>query len=411
MELSRYLPLFCHADIHNCGKNREVLVVSKVFEHNGCYYRVTIIAYMRKSLHDSWKRLATYRTVGPIVDKFLTNECTAPYQRATVPSGYFSGIGSDGVLVVQDRSSGAILHTSLVHRPHINKQSTHIATVINAILLLHACHPLSLNEALEVCLIFGFCNSLDIYSTIMFEWANQGLPNSPGGKCLADSFSERANALFGGVQKSNVNRCQPFGGKGCTIRKLAALHASLLAKRKEWLKTPPYVTGAPDTDIRKAFIELHVLFTKQAGTTIGPFKAGETIHVICGMRIIDLVEITQECDPCFSASDTVQVKLYRTHNAKRSFQRSLAYHFEEINSVACGENCLCEPTRKNEPLGFHNPGDSFHVYSKTEQGNASILRYFPLPGGRVHDEGAIPPVSAPSRRDLSSFAWHLVGRG
>ena len=390
MELSRYSPLFSHSDVHNCPNNSEILVVSKVFEHNGRYYRVTLIAYMRKSLHDAWKRLQTYRMVGPYVQKFLSNECTAPYQRAADPAGYFRGIGTEGILVVRDLSSKSILHTSLVHRPHINKQSTHLATIINLILSLHATHPLSVEEAIEVCLIFGFCNSLDIYTTIVLEWIHDGLPNVPEGKCLADCFSERANVLFGGVQKTNVNRCQPFGGKGCDIRKLASLHVSLLAKRKAWLKARPYVPGAPDKDIREAYSGLHAVFTQHKGTTIGPFKSGETIHVLCGTRIFDLVEITQVCDPCFSDKDPAQVNLYRTHNGKRSFQLSLPQHFMEITCGSCGENCMCEATRKNEPLACQSPGDSFHVFFKALDGTASIKRYFPLPGGRVHDAGTIP---------------------
>ena len=350
---------------------------------------------------DTFRRLTALQQTGKNIDRYLSDSFTAPYQKSPSASGYFSGVGSEGVYVVQEGKSGPIKHAALVHRPHVDKQATHIATVINTLRQLHASQHLTLEEAIEAACIFGFCNSLDIYCTVMWEWTINGLPSVERGQCLADCFAGRANELFGGVQKSNATRCQAFI-KPIKVRPWRSLVVSLCLKRKEWLKKRPFGHNGSKKEWKDAYLVLLKLIRNHSGVSIGVLKAGEVIHLLCGWRLIDLVELCHVCEPMFKPKKGCDREVFGTIEVKRSCQAALAIHYGKSEAVI--ENCTCECCRGYEPKGFHLPWDTFHCHTVVGC-RATVHPYFPTTEVGVAIRLPVIQAFLPGLSRKPNFLW------
>ena len=180
--------LLSHCDSMNHPKLGNVMTVSetRMDERTGRFSRKGVIFNHRKSVFDFWFRFKAARErVQPCLD--LLKEMPEYRKPACPLRQYFlDGVGSEGILVTQEKKSGRIVGCALRALPNLDKQGTYLASVVCAIAALDSVKRINYStefiELLQVvgllCNIYPFVTVLGMMQT---QWDPAATASSPGG--------------------------------------------------------------------------------------------------------------------------------------------------------------------------------------------------------------------------------------
>ncbi len=176
--------LKAHIDDENSTLYPDLLSIGQ-FDDEG--NRHNALCYMRQSADEAMDRVEICRRIDARFVKHAKN--TEYYQRTCVPKDYFDHLGDHGILVIYDKETLRTKFVASIQRPPLDKTAYYTSAPASSILNLHDAVDLNLVQAVELCIIFGLCNSVDIFCCVLSQWTMNGrLPETPDDTFLADSF-------------------------------------------------------------------------------------------------------------------------------------------------------------------------------------------------------------------------------
>ena len=391
-----------HTDNKNDPFNPNLMGVSNVFKLGNRWVRLCLVCAQRKSISDTKERVDFARHKAPLFERFLTNDCTEPYQRGT-PKQFIEAFGSEGIYIIQAMNDsgdgvlipGEVLSVSLQQRPNINKFEDHVSCGASLIQSLHGQRPLTLKEAVECCMLFGLCNNLDIPIYVFQKWVAEGMPDVVHTSSIVREYIKAVLCYWNGPQNSCMTRTQTsLNAIDLKEEDWVELLEALFGLVLEWMASNPYCGATPSQkEMWKMLDELHKVLEAQKGRKIGigPMRKSDIIQLLVALRIIVCAELATICMPLENN------KRGETKDMKLTCQKALGRHLCRCQAVM--ENCDCEHSRAHEPPSFCPTCGGIYAFSKPAQpGNPSfIVRYTPdaLGGSSVQPV----PVFAPAERN------------
>ena len=176
--------LKAHIDDENSSSYPDLLSIGQ-FDTNG--NRQNTLCYMRESADLSVERVKICQRLYDRFNKHARH--IERYQRTSRPEEYFEHLGDSGILVIYDKDTHRTKFVAAMQRPPLDKTAYYTSAPASAILNLHNAVDLALEHVIELCVIFGLCNSVDIFCSILSQWTMEGaLPKIADDNILADVF-------------------------------------------------------------------------------------------------------------------------------------------------------------------------------------------------------------------------------
>jgi len=219
--------LFSHLDVHNCPINKEVAVLAAPLLFNGqLMARRALIGYQRASALDASVRRCR---IEPIVHRCRQYfESLEPgLQMRDVQEYYDNSVGKHGIVYLYDSLEDTLLSAALVTEASVDKTATWGSARADAVNRLHARHPMTIEQYIEVCYASVVCHSSFGYCSVVRMMEDEGLPSCSSS--ISEHILSRINDLFGGVSKPPYGRFTCYAGRELPRQKL---RESLLAMRQ-----------------------------------------------------------------------------------------------------------------------------------------------------------------------------------
>ena len=242
----------------------------------------------RKSLKDARIRRAACREKVEPCMKFI-REKMEDYRKPSCPlERYFrEGVGSEGLLLTQNKATGEIVGCALRAKPHLDKQGTYLASVVYAIIALNTAVPIDRStEFLELLTLVGSLCNIYIFVTVlgmMQETWDPSLTATSRGGLLEYVITQmvRVGGCFNG---GPGRRCMNFANGRTipltTFRKNCRAVATTLTR----LMGEVYSGVCPNGTERRARAHAAITSLKSACTHMGELGGSHLVHVLSLFR-------------------------------------------------------------------------------------------------------------------------------
>ncbi len=175
-----------HVDKLNCGIYTHTLLCSEIIYLEGKIYRIVVIAYMRKSCHDTYVRREACKEFVNKTKEYLQSIHISqmPVWSVAEHTHYYSDLGEKGlgmVLKTEPCGKTKVVYAALMNRPNVNKGMSYLSPLASEIVRLYNKHRhFGFHDLIGMCLPLAHLCGVFPYLTVLHQLsAESKIPLDP----------------------------------------------------------------------------------------------------------------------------------------------------------------------------------------------------------------------------------------